>query len=223
MPDVIEPVVSVLSQNEIVDILNLEEADLVANPLVQLGLYTNAITPGPSTTLGDLTEATFGGYARATIATWNGPFVDQLGNAYLISDLVVFTCDGTSGQGIVGSFLAKNNGGTQAVATNPGNAGAYHINFTVTTQGTLYQQAPTVRLTGATGAGATAHAIIDGAGHVIDIVLDDPGSGYTTYVVVIDPPQSLVATNPFPASVNMSSATDALPTTQQLTIPPIAA
>lgn len=223
MADVIEPIASVLTQNEIVDILNLEEADLAANALVQLGLYTNSITPGPSTTLANLTEATFGGYARKTISAWNGPYVDQLGNAYLISALQVFTCDGTNGQGIIGSFLAKNNGGTLAVATNPGNAGEYHINFTVTNPGTLYQTAPRVNLTGATGTGATAHSIINGDGEVIDIVLDNPGSGYTTYTVVIDSPQSLVATNPFPAAVNMSAATDALPTTQQLTIPPISA
>lgn len=54
--------------------------------------------------------------------------------------------------------------------------------ITVTNQGTGYTSAPTVALTGGSGTGATAHAVLGtgaNAGKVVSVVVDEPGSGYT--------------------------------------------
>jgi hypothetical protein len=218
--DLTVPQQTVLTNAENLAIAAAEAAALTASSLVQMGLYTNNIVPGRDTTLSTLNEATFGGYGRTTIAAWDGPYVDATGNSWITSGLQVFTADGTSSNQIYGSFLARENAGVHATATNAGNAGAYAALFTITNGGTLYESPPKVRLTGATGSGATAHAVLT-AGVVTSIVLDTPGSAYTTYTVVIDPPMSLVAVNQFTAPIGMSLPTDAIVTNQEISIPPI--
>src|SRR5207249_6054535 len=49
-----------------------------------------------------------------------------------------------------------------ATVTNPGNSGAYSAVFNITNAGSGYpaDTPPTVRLTGAGGSGATAHAVV---------------------------------------------------------------
>jgi hypothetical protein len=222
MPDLVTCPVNYFPDAQTLALAQLLETDLVAATNVQLGCYTNPVTWGRETTLDQITEATFGGYARETLAAWNGPWLDEDGNAYIISDLVVFVCDGTNGQGVEGLFLCKDNGGTQATATATGTATEYDPVFVITDPGTLYESAPRVTLNGATGSGATAHAEIAG-GLVVAIHLDTPGTGYTTFTVVIDPPRTLVAGGNFSVTQNMFAATDALPTNIQLSIPPIAA
>lgn len=54
--------------------------------------------------------------------------------------------------------------------------------ITVTAPGSGYTSAPTVALTGGSGTGATAHAVLGtgtDAGKVVSVVVDNPGSGYT--------------------------------------------
>jgi hypothetical protein len=220
MPDLIEPASTTISNNEMFNLANQEKTALLANSSVQLGLYTNNVTANRNTKLSDLTEATFGGYSRQTISAWDGPYLDPTGNAYLLSPLQVFTCNGSGSNQCYGAFLASVNSGVQATATNVGNSGAYASAFVITNGGTLYETPPKVHLTGATGAGATAHAVLTG-GVVTSIVLDNPGSAYTTYTVVIDPPMSLVAVDPFVQPVGMALATDALPFIQEISIPAI--
>jgi hypothetical protein len=99
-----------------------------------------------------------------------------------------------------------------ATATNTGNGlGGYSTAFNITNPGRGYPiyKAPAVVLTGAGGSGATAHAVVtpnadddqatgpdgddatgvdadnDETGSVTGIVLDSPGSGYTSYGVEI--------------------------------------
>jgi len=120
MPDLIEQVVTYIPDGYVLAIADLVAADLLASTNLELCLYTNSPSLNRETTLADLVEAIFGGYARAPITAINGPYMDQFGNAFLVSDLVIFVCDGSGSQGVVGSFLMRDNGGTQAVATNAG-------------------------------------------------------------------------------------------------------
>jgi autotransporter-associated beta strand protein len=52
--------------------------------------------------------------------------------------------------------------------------------FSGLTGGSGYTTAPTVAITGGSGSGATATAIIDANGAVTDVVITNPGSGYTS-------------------------------------------
>jgi hypothetical protein len=90
-----------------------------------------------------------------------------------------------------------------ASATNAGNGGAYANAFTIASGGNGYLTAPSVRLTGADGSGAAAHAVLT-RGVVTSIVLDAPGNGYTTYGVNIDPPPPI---NTFFFTSNVATAT----------------
>ncbi len=55
----------------------------------------------------------------------------------------------------------------------------------VSAQGAGYDEAPVVTFTGGNGAGAAAHAVIDGTGKVSAIIIDNPGSGYTAAPTVV--------------------------------------
>lgn len=55
--------------------------------------------------------------------------------------------------------------------------------ITVTNGGSGYTTAPTVTLSGGSGTGATAHAVLGtgaNAGKVVSVIVDNPGSGYTS-------------------------------------------
>lgn len=222
MPDVLEQVVTYLPNSYIVTIADLVKADLLAATNLQLCLYTNTPSLSRDITLAELTEATFGGYVRKAITALNGPYMDQFGNAFITSNLQIFTSDGTGGQGVRGSFLMADNSGSAATATNAGVGGAYNVLTVITAPGSGYEVAPMVHFTGATGSGAAGYAEISG-GEVVAIHVTDVGSAYTTYTIVVDPPKSLIAVGAFPFVKNMAAATDALPTVQEIVIPPIAA
>ena len=55
--------------------------------------------------------------------------------------------------------------------------GGVSPNITVTNGGSGYGSAPSVTITGGSGTGATAHAVVQN-GSVIQVVLDNPGTGY---------------------------------------------
>lgn len=185
-----------------------------------LKLFQNNISPTNTTPITALQEANFGGYAKSVITTFSTPDIDANSNAWALSPLAVFQCNGASGNTIYGAYLSYADG-TTATATNAGTGGNYITTFVITAAGSGYQQAPAVHLTGATGANAAAHAIIT-AGAVTSIVLDNPGNGaYTTYTVVIDPPEQLLIASPFQNPIPVSLATDAIAYIQQLTIPPL--
>lgn len=220
MPDVIETTSTALSNAYLVDMADLVKADLEGSANLMLRLFTNNITPDRETPLNNFTEAVGGGYAPVNITSFNGPYMDAFGNAYIVSDLQIFTCDGTATNGMVGSYLTRDTGGDAATATATGTGGVYDPIVTVTDGGGPYTTAPTVRFTGADGSGAAGYAEISG-GEVVAVHITNRGTGYSTYLITIDPPQELVAAGRFPATVNMSSPTDALPTTQDIVIPPI--
>lgn len=220
MPDVFQPLALQNTTRAALAALNDFATDLLARTNLELWLYQNNVALSATNTLATIVEADFGGYVRATVAAFTGPFLDASNTAYMQSALETFVANGTSGNSIYGAALvATPPGGTLATATNPGAAGAYAGGFVITAGGAGYTVAPRVRLTGATGAGATAHAEITG-GVVTAIVLDTPGAGYTTFTVVIDPPlELLVQMQLSTTGISMSLATDALPTYVQLDQP----
>lgn len=61
---------------------------------LSLALFTGDVEPGAGVHLADLTEATFGGYARQTL-TFPDPSLTGEDVAFSVSDPVTFTCDGS--------------------------------------------------------------------------------------------------------------------------------
>ena len=225
MPDVYDPINAQMSVRSAIERLNDFTTDLLARSFCQLWLYQNNVVPAPGNTLAAFQEATYSGYARFTVNSFTNTAVDPQNNAYVTSALADFTCNGGGvNNTIYGSLLvATNPSGVQATATNAGNSGAYATTFTITAGGSGYQVPPAVHLTGATGTGATAHAVLTN-GVVTSIVLDTPGSAYTTYTVTIDPPMEIIKQNVLSqGGISMALATDALTTYTQLIEPSQAA
>jgi hypothetical protein len=87
-----------------------EKAAALAQVLVStpgsIGLFQNNYTPNDGTTLGNLTEATFGGYARQpiTAATPSGSSAATLATISIAP--VTFTSTVTAAQTIYGAFVA---------------------------------------------------------------------------------------------------------------------
>lgn len=222
MPDLYEPIATQQTAGSALQALSDYMVDLLALTDLKVILYQNNVVPSPTMDISALVEADFGGYTRQTVAALSGPFLDSSNQAYSQTALLTFTADGSSANSIYGAALVGTPAGaTPATATNPGNAGAYDPAFVITAGGGGYQTVPKVRLTGATGSGATAHAVLT-AGMVTDIVLDTPGSAYTTFTVDIDPPLELIQLSQLSNSgIAMALTTDALPTYIQLTQPSV--
>lgn len=70
----------------------------------KMKLFTNDLTPDGDTTLLDLVEATFGGYAAATVV-WGTPYIDAQNNVHLPGHSVVFLCTGSPFESIYGYWL----------------------------------------------------------------------------------------------------------------------
>lgn len=217
--DVKEPQTLTWNLYSVMTMLRVYLTELLLDDL-QVMLYQNPVTILPETSMAELIEANFGNYSRGDIASWSDVYKDSVGNSYALAPLHIFSCDGSSGNTIYGMAIVAGNGGDQATATNPGNSGAYDAGFVITDGGTDYTAAPRVRLTGATGSGATAHSVITN-GVVTSIVLDTPGSGYTTFTVELDPPMNLIEAGNFPTPITMTDATDALAVVPELAIPPL--
>ncbi len=215
--DIQEPTANYYTDSSVIGMLTAWIAVLVAGTL-WVKLFQNAISPSRDTTIIEITEANFGGYTKQVVSAFSAVNLDGTGTAYAIAPLKIFQCDGTSSNTINGAYMSEVQG-VDATATNAGNAGNYSPTFVITAAGSGYQAAPIVHLTGATGANATAHAIVVG-GVVTSIVLDDPGNGaYTTYTVVIDPPENLLIVSPFANPQVVQYATDAIPYIQQVAVP----
>ena len=101
-------------------------------------------------------------------------FMQGLTNAYVYSGGAIFNATGYNdvvGQSLLAADGYGLNGGSIAVASG----------------GSGYLAPPEVLISGGSGTGATAKAVLDGSGHVIDIVITNPGRGYL-------PTDSLTAT-----------------------------
>lgn len=73
-----------------------------------VGLYTAVANNQLATTMANITEATYTGYARKLSSPFSGPFIDASGNVFFQGGLEKFTgpSDGT-GQNIQGIFIAN--------------------------------------------------------------------------------------------------------------------
>lgn len=72
----------------------------------EMGLYVNNIEITPLTILADLTEATFGGYARATGLAVDAPLLWAVQTTMTKVPAQTFTCDGSTGpETVYGAFL----------------------------------------------------------------------------------------------------------------------
>lgn len=178
-----------------------------------LKLFSNDFTVAPQTSLADLVEAAAPGYAPITVSSLNGPYLDQSGNAYMTSPEALWTCSGGGDELEYGAFLAQSTG-SAATATATGAGGVYETTD-VTAGGSGYLTVPRVTATGATGTGATFTAVLT-AGVVTSITITNPGTGYTTYLLTIEPPLKLVVAANFSPARPLQQSTDAIPFVMEL-------
>jgi hypothetical protein len=182
-------------------------------------LYTNNVAPSPTVKLGDLQEATFGGYSRQVISTWTGPGLDSTNQGFLYGSTVLFQGNGAGpANTCIGTATIADNGGTQATGT-PVLTGTAVSSVTMTAAGTLYEAPPPVVFSGGTGSGATGVAVLNSSGGVASITITSGGSYTVAPIVTIGKPMSLVVWGPFPAGVVMNLSTDLLPFTPQIPLP----
>lgn len=77
-----------------------------------LNLFQNDYTPNINTALGDLTVATFTGYAPVTLTAWSAPFLDAGGLVSIISPLAVFRPTASTVQNVIYGWYLTEMGGT---------------------------------------------------------------------------------------------------------------
>lgn len=75
-------------------------------------LFVNDLTPDETTEIGDLTEATFGGYSAVAGLTWSGPFSPDGSIAELIGSTAYFAADGTGPSQIAYGYALTDSGKT---------------------------------------------------------------------------------------------------------------
>lgn len=75
-----------------------------------LRLFTNDYTPTPQTVVGDLTEATFGGYGNIVLTGWNAAANDGAGGGVAISPLAVFSASGVAPAELIYGFYILGQG-----------------------------------------------------------------------------------------------------------------
>lgn len=77
----------------------------------EIHLFQNNYTPDHATSLGLLTEATFGGYILITITTpVVSPVLDSTNRAFITWDQVTFTCTGAPFNTIYGYYVCDDAG-----------------------------------------------------------------------------------------------------------------
>jgi hypothetical protein len=81
----------------------------------KMRLFASNLTLGPSTTLATLlaAEATFTGYAAATLNSWSTPATDGSGAAASTDSQGQFTPTGSGGSGNVYGYFLTDSGGTK--------------------------------------------------------------------------------------------------------------
>lgn len=207
MPAAVQPIATVFSLGAVGEMLSGMIADLAANT-AEVMLYQNQVEVDFNTQFRDLVEANFSGYARVAATVWSNLSIDSEYTTYFVGPICDFQC---SGAGIQNSI----NGAALVTAVTPATVtftlvGGEYTAPVVGAGGGPYLSPPVVTITGATGSGASAVAIIDSTGAVTSVVITSPGSGYTTATATIDGNPQLQATWPFQEVVNMALATDLL-------------
>lgn len=78
----------------------------------KVGLYKNDFTPGRSTVLGDVTPATYTGYAKSAAIVFNAAFTNSDGAAEVLGDLKQFLCSADGTAEIIYGYYIENSAGT---------------------------------------------------------------------------------------------------------------
>jgi hypothetical protein len=225
MPDFYAPINAQLSAQAAQEMCADFKTDLLARTNLKLQLVQNNVTPRPGNTLANFQIANFSGYADFTVSTFSAVALDSNNNAFMTSNIANFACSGAGvSNTIYGSVLVGTpSGGVLATATNTGSGTGYSPIFTIVSGGAGYTAPPPVSLTGANGAGAAAHSVLNANGSVNEII-DSAGTGYTTYTVVLGPPLELIKQNVLSTGgISMALSTDQIPTFTQIVVPSVAA
>jgi hypothetical protein len=178
-------------------------------------LAKNNVTITASTTLTNLTQAVFGGYAPVAVTNFNGPFIDGAGQPYMVTNVCDFQANGsTSPDNIYSVYLT---GSTGAAATATATLTAEVITGTTITPNTIpYQVAPIITVSGGAGSGAVLTAVLT-AGILTGITIVNGGAGYTSVpTITIEAPCELIGGYNLPAARSMGMVTDGLPAVVQL-------
>lgn len=105
--------IGVASEGGIVEALQIVK-DSTAIDDMSVRLFQNDLIPSPTTVIGDLTVATYTGYANQTAGSLGAPYKDALGNAIQEYDAVYFGATGSAiGNVVYGYYLV---GGTGVLA-----------------------------------------------------------------------------------------------------------
>jgi hypothetical protein len=96
----------------------LHEIGLIRTDLAmcKVKLFQNPVSLSPSTVVGDLTEATFGGYAPIIVTALLPAYIDPVGGASAQIATIQFQCDGTAPTNIVYGFWVETAAGVLILA-----------------------------------------------------------------------------------------------------------
>lgn len=78
---------------------------------MKVRLFQNNIVPTPATTIADLTEATFDGYAASTVIVWSPAGVDDSGFALAIGDMKLFQMSGSTTPNLIYGYYVCDDAG----------------------------------------------------------------------------------------------------------------
>lgn len=170
-------------------------------------LFINNITVSASTDLADLSEAVAPGYAPISVNAIDGPYLDGSNNAYMSTPKLNFTTTGGGTDLVYGCYVVEQIGAA-ASATFTGVSGEYTAPV-ITPNTVPYAVPPRITPTGASGSGAVFTGVLT-AGILTGITINNPGSGYTTFTVNIEPPTKLIEVANFPAPEPLQNVTDAV-------------
>ena len=77
---------------------------LDGDPVINMGLYKNAVTWAHGTLITDITECDFTGYSQMVTGGWSTPALDASFDAYSTGSVVQWTNTGATSQSVVGWF-----------------------------------------------------------------------------------------------------------------------
>lgn len=77
-----------------------------------IGLYKNNVVPTPRTTLAELDEADFTGYARSGAITWSAVGQNVEDQAICLSDQKIFAASGSAVSNLIYGYMVLTTGGT---------------------------------------------------------------------------------------------------------------
>lgn len=78
-------------------------------------MFSNDVSPGPETVIGDLTECTFTGYAASSAIVWGAPYTDTLGVAHVTGGSKQFTQTADTVNNIAYGYYVTTTGGSPAL------------------------------------------------------------------------------------------------------------